>query len=249
MKTNLMLGASALFVVTTLSTSNLAFAEKKPASDPIATLFNLKVDLTPPAGVIVVEPTKPAKPPEPPKPIEYVVVDGDNLTKIANANSTTWLRLWQKNTGLADPDEIKPGDKLVIPDPLEALADRPVPANAPIIAHISPLASVTSGAIPRGGSSGNTYTYGYCTWYVKNRRPDLPNNLGNAETWYSRAAAQGIPVGAAPRVGAVGQAGNHVVYVEAVNGDGTILISEMNYQGWNIQSSRTANASSFRYIY
>lgn len=244
MKTKLMLGASALFVLTIFSTSNLAAAEKKPAPDPIAKLFNLKVDPTPTAGVIVVDPPKEVKPPEPPKPIEYIVVDGDNLTKIANANSTTWLRLWQKNTGVADPDIIKPGDKLIIPFQDEPLADRPVPAKA-IVQSLVAFSPPTV----RGATTGNTYTYGYCTWYVKNRRPDLPNNLGNAETWYSRAAGQGIPVGSTPRVGAVGQAGNHVVYVEAVNDDGSILISEMNYQGWNIQSSRTASASSFRYIY
>ena len=206
----------------------------------------LKLNISQPAsfGNLVVEPLELPKStkPEPPKIIEYTVVEGDNLTKIAGANSTTWLRLWQKNTGINDPDLININDKLIIPGADEVLADRPVPINAPVAAK-------ALAAIPRGISAGNTYSYGYCTWYVKNRRPDLPNNLGNAETWYSRAAAQGLSVGSTPVVGAVGQRGNHVVYVEAVNGDGTILISEMNYQAWNVQSSRTANASEFRYIY
>lgn len=106
---------------------------------------------------------------------------------------------------------------------------------------------------PRGNSAGNGYDYGWCTWYVKERRPDLPNNLGNANTWFARAQAQGLPVGYTPRAGAVGQTSGgslgHVVYVERVNGDGTIYISEMNYQGWGVKSFRTANASEFRYIY
>ena len=55
------------------------------------------------------------------------------------------------------------------------------------------------------------------------------------------------------RAGAVGTttAGSlgHVVYVEAVNGDGTITISEMNYAGEYSQRTRVASASEFSYIY
>lgn len=102
-------------------------------------------------------------------------------------------------------------------------------------------------------TSGNTYDYGYCTWYVKNRRPDLPNRLGNANQWFYNAQSLGLATGYTPAVGAVGQttAGSlgHVVYVEAVYDNGTILVSEMNYQGWNVTSSRVANASEFNYIY
>lgn len=103
-------------------------------------------------------------------------------------------------------------------------------------------------------SSGNTYDAGYCTWYVKNKRPDIPNNLGNANTWYSRAAAQGWNVGSAPKKGAVGTstrgALGHVVYVEGVSLDGLyVTISEMNYRGLYITSTRTVHYSEFVYIY
>lgn len=108
-------------------------------------------------------------------------------------------------------------------------------------------------SLPRGSSAGNTYGYGYCTWYVKNMRPDIPNGLGNANTWFYRAQSMGLPTGTTPRVGAVGtsEAGSlgHVVIVRAVHGDGTITVSEMNYTGWNQVSSRTVSASKFRYIY
>lgn len=105
-----------------------------------------------------------------------------------------------------------------------------------------------------GDSSGNTYSYGNCTWYAKSRRADLPNSLGNANTWYYRAAAMGWDVGSAPKKGAVGTtvAGNlgHVVYVEGVSLDGsTVTVSEMNYAGFNVISSRTTSASEFLYIY
>lgn len=98
-------------------------------------------------------------------------------------------------------------------------------------------------------SAGNSYTRGNCTWYAKSNRPDLPNNLGNANTWVARAKAQGLPTGAEPQVGAVGQRGMHVVYVERINDDGTVFISEMNWRGLGKVSTRTVPANSFKYIY
>lgn len=98
-------------------------------------------------------------------------------------------------------------------------------------------------------NKGNLYSYGYCTWYVKNHRPDLPNNLGHAITWVDRAAAQGYPTGSKPRVGAVGQYGNHVVIVTAVHKNGTFTLREMNFTGWNRISSRTVSSSGWRFIY
>lgn len=98
-------------------------------------------------------------------------------------------------------------------------------------------------------SSGNTYARGHCTWYAKNKRPDLPNNLGNANTWFARAKAQGLPVGSAPKDSAIGQKGRHVVFVEGVNPDGTMRISEMNYRGLGVISHRTVPASSYKFIY
>jgi surface antigen len=103
-------------------------------------------------------------------------------------------------------------------------------------------------------ASGNNYAPGYCTFYAKSRRPDLPNSLGHANTWYVRAASMGWNVGDTPKKGAVGvsTAGyyGHVVYVEGVSLDGQIArISEMNYAGLGIVSSRTVNANEFKYIY
>lgn len=187
--------------------------------------------------------TKPEVIPEPPKPVEYTVVSGDNLTKIAEAQKTTWERLYQKNTLIINPNLIDVGQVLIIPFPDEVLAERPLPVFVlpPSVAHTSYTVA------------GNGYDYGFCTWYVKNRRPDLPNNLGNANTWYYMAQNYGIPTGTTPLAGAVGTTTSgglgHVVYVESVNTDGSINISEMNYAGFGVQSSRVASASSFLYIY
>lgn len=186
---------------------------------------------------------------------EYVIASGDTLTTIANKYQTTWQRMYAKNVHIADPNVITVGEKVLIPKADEQLAERAMPVQpsltttGPNTRSAGSKAVTTTASVPRGGSAGNTYARGYCTWYAKNRRPDLPNNLGNANTWVSRASAQGIPTGSAPRAGAIGQQGNHVVYVERVNGDGTVTVSEMNYAGFGVVSSRTVPASYFSYIY
>lgn len=189
---------------------------------------------------------KPAKKAAPkPKPIFYVIRKGDSLTKIAKAKHTSVKRLWSRNLHVKHPDQIKPGQKIIIPQAAEKLRDRPFPA----ISIDVPVQSVRPLIAPQNGS--NTYDYGYCTWYVKNRKPSLPNNLGNADTWFARAQAQGMAVGYSPRAGAAAQVKGrmHVAYVEMVYGDGTILISEMNVQGWNIESQARVPASNYLYIY
>lgn len=107
-----------------------------------------------------------------------------------------------------------------------------------------------AGPIYRASSSGNTYAWGYCTWYAKSMRPDLPNNLGNGGQWVANAARQGFATGSTPRAGAIGEQPGHVVYVKSVNKNGTVNISEMNYNGGvGVVHHRTVPASMFRYIY
>ena len=105
-----------------------------------------------------------------------------------------------------------------------------------------------------GDSSGNLYAPGNCTWYAKSRRADLPNSLGNANTWYSRAKAMGWSVGTAPKKGAVATSTSgslgHVAYVEGVSSDGlSVTISEMNRNGLYSMNTRTVHYTEFRYIY
>lgn len=92
----------------------------------------------------------------------------------------------------------------------------------------------------------NGYDYGWCTWYVANRRAEIgrpvPSNLGNAYSWYILAQRAGLPVGSLPVVGAVAvnSSGNHVSVVEVVNPDGSFWVSEMNSRG---QVSMTDSSS------
>lgn len=80
---------------------------------------------------------------------------------------------------------------------------------------------------------GGPYGAGQCTQWAWYRRQDLPSNLGNASSWAYNAAAAGYLVDRTPAAGAVFQTGGgwygHVGYVEAVNPDGSIVVSEMNY--------------------
>ena len=96
-------------------------------------------------------------------------------------------------------------------------------------------------------SEGNGYSYGHCTYFAKQMRPDMPNDLGNANTWYTRYTGS---KGYTPAVGAIGVAKSytHVVYVIAVEGN-TVTVREANYVGFNIVSTRTTSASEFLYLY
>ncbi|MBQ6486318.1 LysM peptidoglycan-binding domain-containing protein [Candidatus Saccharibacteria bacterium] len=100
-------------------------------------------------------------------------------------------------------------------------------------------------------SAGNRYAYGWCTWYAWSRRPDLPGNMGNARSWANNARNAGFPVDKSPRAGDVFQTGSgyygHVGYVESVNGDGTITVSDMNYNGrWGRVTVRNVDSGEWR---
>lgn len=201
-----------------------------------------------------------------PEPVEYTVQAGDSLIKIAEKYDIDWTRIWDKNEDLEHPDELAIDDVLTIPFEEEELEERELPEAVVISPAPSEDVTTNQSSAPapattvqsepvaiRGSSTGNAYTAGYCTYYVKSRRNDLPNNLGNANTWVSQASAQGYSTGRTPRVGAVAyqpaSSLGHVAYVEAVHADGTVTVSEMNWRGWNTLSQRRVAASTFTYIY
>ncbi len=144
------------------------------------------------------------------------------------------------------------GEKVVLPD------GKP----APVANTTSPSRRSENLAGFRAAyGAANGYDFGYCTWHAANRRAQagnpLPTNLGHAISWYSRAGAAGMAVGAEPRAGAVLWHANmgglgHVAYVESVNEDGSILVSDMNYPVWGRVTTRTVPPSEFskyRFIY
>jgi LysM repeat protein len=68
------------------------------------------------------------------KPQDKVVTvaEGDTLISIADANQTTYLRIFNANDNIQNPDIINPGDQLKIPAPDEQLPDRALPVTAPM---------------------------------------------------------------------------------------------------------------------
>lgn len=198
-----------------------------------------------------------------PEPVVVTVQAGDTLEAIAAAHGTTYTQLFNANANIANPDVINVGDQVRIPTADEQLADRYAEFAAQQVA-VTPAASTnveyepvysqtyTPGAqaVYATDSAGNTYFKGYCTWYAKERRPDLPNMLGNGGQWVASAAAQGYATGSTPQVGAIAETAGHVAYVEAVNPDGTVVLSDMNGRaGFGNVGSYTANAGNYQYIY
>jgi len=122
----------------------------------------------------------------------------------------------------------------------------------------TPTTSSTSSTPPTPASSESTaangYSYGYGTYYVVTRR-NIPPNWGEAKMWYAHARAAGYNVGDTPKKGAIAWTDRgpygQVAIVEDISADGTqVTISEMNGEGgWNRVTTRTALASSFKYIY
>ena len=186
--------------------------------------------------------------------VKYVVSEGDTLASIAMAYDTEWTRIFNKNDNIDSPDILEPGITIFIPEDSEELSDRvssmQVSEPQAVNETANTQASETSVKSYSGGNTaGNGYAYGYCTWYAKQMRPDLPNQLGNAISWVASARAMGIATGSTPRAGAIGQSGNHVVYVKKVHGNGTITVSDMNYAGWGVVTTRKVPANSHSYIY
>ena len=111
---------------------------------------------------------------------------------------------------------------------------------------------------PSFRASLNGGYFGQCTYYVFNRMAQVGtpighSMMGNAAEWPSYARSYGYSVSNSPSAGSAivfqqGLAGadptyGHVAFVEAVNADGSVYISEMNVRGLNVISYRTISAS------
>lgn len=103
--------------------------------------------------------------PNQPAPNVVVVQPGDNLSKIAAAKNTTYVRLFDANTHIQDPDVIHPGDNVRVPAPDEQLASRPIPSNAPAAAQ--PVAQTKVVPKPRAAKTPQvapSYSGGSGVW-------------------------------------------------------------------------------------
>jgi surface antigen len=106
---------------------------------------------------------------------------------------------------------------------------------------VAGMAQAIISPAPPSGAWPNHFAFGYCTWYVANRR--YVPWFGDGGQWFPNARPYGYAEGQTPRAGAImvtseGGVG-HVAYVERVNSDGSWLVSEMNFVAWDVVSQRT----------
>lgn len=201
------------------------------------------------------EARKPTKK-KPAKKVVVTVEPGDNLSDIASAHKTTWVRLFNANETISDPNLLNAGDKVRIPDASETLPDRYgqlMSQQAPVVAPAPQTTTVTKSysTAPVNASSYYVGNGMWCTDYVQSKRPDVPVYGNAGYNWISSAQTDGKSTGSAPRKGAVAVTNGHVAYVESVNADGSYTVSEM---GWNYQAGsynkRTVQPGAFgQFIY
>ncbi len=90
-----------------------------------------------PAKQTTTQEKKQEKPAEPVKaqPKKVVVAEGDSLASIAEANQTDWVRIFNANESIANPDIINAGQELTIPTADQELPDRysQYVATAPVV--------------------------------------------------------------------------------------------------------------------
>lgn len=199
---------------------------------------------------------------------------GETLAGIAQKHHVSEKEILKFNNLLVASD-IEVGQILIIPDGNREIKARPRPEPEPVVLAAAneegyvDETSETSSSVDHNTSTyepptptqpttvtstkatisndlrGNSFPWGYCTWYAAARRPDV-SWRGNASEWLYNAQAQGRATGRIPAVGAILVTNEswwgHVAIVEAVNGD-QVTISEMNYQGFGVISSRTISNS------
>jgi len=174
--------------------------------------------------------------------LSYTVVAGDTIDSIAAKYKADRGNIISYNS-LPANGELTVGDSIMIPGGLKE-TPQPVSSAAPSVIERRQYASSTSAGqvtdvspgktLDGRAGSGHRFPYGYCTWYVAQKRY-VPWG-GNAGTWIFNARSMGYRTGKAPARGAIivtteNRYYGHVAIVESVSGD-TITVSEMNYKGW-----------------
>ena len=204
-------------------------------TDQIRWSNNLKTTEISPSNVLVL-PSVPG--------IVYVAKAGDTIESIAAKYGSTAAEITALND--LEVSGISEGDKIVVKNGTLPETERPeyVAKKATSTTYRSTTTyrySYLGNASERQNITvlgriyglGGPYGAGQCTQWAWSKRRDLPSTLGNANTWAARAAAAGYTVNRTPSAGAVFQTSSgwygHVGYVEGVNDDGSITVTEMNY--------------------
>ena len=152
----------------------------------------------------------------------YTVKSGDSLSVIAARYGTTYQKIMSLN-GLSN-FIIYPGQKLKVSGSVSTGGGQSSSNN-------------TGSYTPPMFYHQNLYDWGQCTWHVFNRRKAIGKPIStywwNANNWASAAAKDGYRVNHKPAVGSILQSSagyyGHVSFVERINNDGSIQVSEMNF--------------------
>jgi len=177
----------------------------------------------------------------------YKVKRGDTLSGIAQKYQSDIKKILEFNQLYSD--KIFEGQELFLPG--GRMPSPPSPTSKATSTTVSrPKPTITYRSYSKGC---HRFPYGYCTWYVAQKRC-IPWG-GNAGAWLYNARAYGRATGSEPAPGAIMVTREswwgHVAYVESVSGN-YVTISEMNKVGWGRISWRTLHKNSWiirGYIY
>ncbi len=195
--------------------------------------------------------------------VVYTVQEGDTVQSLAERYKAPVERIVSFND--LEMQGVAKDMRIVIPGGVKPAEPAPTPVPQPgrtSNGQRTGSFSSTANIARARASAGNAYAPGNCTWYAFERRAQLGRPIGsfwgNASTWAANGTAAGFAVNRTPAPGAIMQNGGgyagygHVAIVETLNPDGSITVSEMNYAGFNVVSSRTIPAGqigNYRYIH
>lgn len=168
----------------------------------------------------------------------------ENLDLARNIVNNISSDILQTESQSSDPVSFTPDGYLPKPLVTETVVTPETPKPRVVKKNSIPVASKVT-KISAAEAGAHYFPYGYCTYYVSQRRM-IPWS-GNAIAWLSGARSFGYATGSTPQVGAIvvtseGGKTGHVGMIDGVNGD-QITITEMNYHGFGVISSRTISAS------
>jgi surface antigen len=174
----------------------------------------------------------------------YTVKAGDTPGSIASKFQAVEAQLVEYND--LDVKSLAVGKEIIVPDGQIV--------EAPKVKATAAVAVTPSSGSFRAIGSGSGYPWGQCTYHVAEMIPGLPGAAGNAWQWRWSLAPYGWKYTNIPSAGAIaytpyGWGGSgHVAFVRSVNADGSVTISERNYNGNPNITFRTISPGQMGYL-
>lgn len=165
--------------------------------------------------------------------IVYTVKSGDTIETIAGKYGSNAAEIIALND--LEVSGLSEGMEILIKDGSLPVTERPEYV-APVVTRTTYAYTYLGNASSRTDLMCNrSLGAGQCTTWGWLKRPDLSFIKANASQWDDIARNAGLLVDRTPAAGAIFQTDSgwygHVGYVESVNADGSINVSERNYAG------------------